>query len=133
MMAWKATFRGLADSASSRGKQGWLPGEIRDGHTVMAFCLVGFSTRRTASDFKTAVERYEDAIDITPSDHPTRADQLQSLGIRYQDRYQKAKAVADLESAIQQYQEAVHTTPADYLAARAGRLNCLGTGYHDRY
>lgn len=40
--------------------------------------------------------------------------------------------MADLDTAFQHYQEALDRTPADH-PERAGRLQYLGAGHHDRY
>ncbi|KAF7502925.1 hypothetical protein GJ744_004801 [Endocarpon pusillum] len=84
------------------------------------------------TDLKIAIQRYHEALDATPADHPDRANRLGGLGVGYRDRYQRTEAMTDLEMAIQQYQEALDTTPADH-PDRAGRLQDLGIGYHDRY
>ncbi|CCD51205.1 hypothetical protein BofuT4_P085670.1 [Botrytis cinerea T4] len=65
-------------------------------------------------------------------DHSAQADQLESLGIGYRDKYQRTGAIKDLETAIQQFQEALDATPENH-SARAGRLHLLGVGYRDRY
>ncbi|KAM0148086.1 hypothetical protein ACHAPG_010202 [Botrytis cinerea] len=65
-------------------------------------------------------------------DHSAQADQLESLGIGYRDKYQRTGAIKDLETAIQQFQEALDATPENH-SARAGRLHFLGVGYRDRY
>ena len=84
------------------------------------------------ADVEIAIQRFQEAIDATSADHPDRAKWLNSLGIGYQDRYQRTGAKADLEKAIERYQEAVDATPADD-PDRAGRLHSLGSGYQDRY
>ena len=38
----------------------------------------------------------------------------------------------DFDAAIRQYLESIRLTPDDH-PERAGRLESLGTGYHDRY
>jgi tetratricopeptide (TPR) repeat protein len=59
------------------------------------------------TDLKMAIQRYQEALDTTPADHPDRASRLESLGIGYRDRYQRTGAMTDLEIAIQRYQEAL--------------------------
>ncbi|KAK1773057.1 LOW QUALITY PROTEIN: hypothetical protein QBC45DRAFT_455738 [Copromyces sp. CBS 386.78] len=66
-----------------------------------------------------------EALEATPKDHPERANRLQSLGIGYNDRYQRTGVVADLDLSIQ---EALEGTPEDHLD-RAHRLHSLGIGY----
>jgi tetratricopeptide (TPR) repeat protein len=84
------------------------------------------------ADLEIAIQRYEEALDTTPADHPDRARRLKSLGIGYHDRYQRTGAITDLEIAIQRFQEALDATPADH-PDRANRLQDLGIGYRDRY
>ena len=84
------------------------------------------------ADLDTALQRFQEAVDTTPADHPARARRLDSLGIGYHDRYRRTGTMADLDTATQRYHEALHTTPADH-PARAGRLDNLGIGYGDRY
>jgi tetratricopeptide (TPR) repeat protein len=84
------------------------------------------------ADLKTAIQRYQEALDTTPADHPDRAGQLYSLGNEYQDRYRRTGVMADLETAIQRFQEALDATPSHH-PERAARLYGLGTEYSDRY
>ena len=59
------------------------------------------------ADLDIFIQRSEEAVDEIPADHPNRADQFQSLGIGYGDRYQRTSAMSDLEIAIQRYEEAL--------------------------
>ncbi|KAL8909892.1 MAG: hypothetical protein Q9171_004805 [Xanthocarpia ochracea] len=87
---------------------------------------------RTIADLETAIQRSQEALDAILADHLDRADRLYSLGVEYRNRYQRIGTIADLETAIQRIQEALDTTPADH-PDRAGRLHSLGVGYHIRY
>ena len=84
------------------------------------------------ADLDTVIQRIQEALDATPTDHPDRAGRLDNLGAGYRDRYQRTGTIADLNTAIQRSQEALDTTPADH-PDRAGRLNNLGVGYRARY
>lgn len=53
------------------------------------------------TDFDTIIQRYQETLDITSSNHFDRADRLYSLGLGYEDRYQKTKTTTDLDTAIQ--------------------------------
>ncbi len=52
-------------------------------------------------DLETAIRRYQEALDVTPEDHPSRGDRLQSLGAGYHNRYDRIGSLVDLETAIQ--------------------------------
>jgi hypothetical protein len=75
-------------------------------------------------DLETAIQRYQDALNTTPEDHPDRAHRLQNFGAGYHDRYKKTGAMADLETAVQRCQDALEATPEDHLD-RGRRLQNL--------
>ena len=77
------------------------------------------------ADLDTAIQRFQEALDATPADHPDRAGRLQSLGLGYRDRYQRIGTETDLDAAIQQFLESIRLTPDDH-PDRAGRLESLG-------
>jgi hypothetical protein len=52
------------------------------------------------ADLKTAIYRFQEALDVTPVDHPSQAARLYYLGIGYHGRYQRTGAIGDLETAI---------------------------------
>ncbi len=83
-------------------------------------------------DLDIAIQRFQEAVDITPDNHSNRVDQLQSLRARYHERYLQTGAIADLEVAIQRYQEALDITPDDH-PDQARLLQYLGVGYYSRY
>ena len=41
------------------------------------------------ADLEAAIQRYQEALDATPADHPDRASRLFNLGIEYCKRYQR--------------------------------------------
>ena len=84
------------------------------------------------ADLDTAIQRLQEALDRTPTDHPDRAHRLYCLGVGYRDRYLATGTMADLDIAIQRFQEAFDRTIIDH-PDRAHRLYCLGVGYRDRY
>jgi hypothetical protein len=55
------------------------------------------------ADLGIAIQRFQEAFDITPVDHPDQASRLQSFGIAYEDRYQRTGVIVDLKTTIQQY------------------------------
>ena len=74
-------------------------------------------------DLETAIQRFQEALDATPVDHPDRADRLGSLGAGYGDRYQRTGTMADLETAIQRFQEALNHSSAPVTdRLKAGRM-----------
>lgn len=56
------------------------------------------------ADLDTAIQRFQDALDKTPADHPNRASRLQDLGAGYGNRYLATGAMGDLDIAIQWFQ-----------------------------
>ena len=83
-------------------------------------------------DLDIAIQRIQEALDMTPVHHPDRAGQLQELGARYSEKHQRLGVIADLETAIRRIQEAFDITPIDH-PHRASRLYNLGIGYSNRY
>ena len=67
-----------------------------------------------------------------PTNYSNLVNQLQAVGIGYDDRHQRTEATADLDIAIQLFQELLDATPADH-PDRAHRLERLGIGYNDQY
>lgn len=61
-----------------------------------------------------AIQRFQEALDITSTDHSDRANRFHSLGIRYENKYQRIKAVIDLQTVIKQFQEVLNITSIDY-------------------
>lgn len=82
---------------------------------------IGYGKRyqrtRAMTDLETAIQRHQEAVDITPADHPNRAGRLQSLGLGYGNRYQRTGAIADLERTTQPLQEALGATFLDHSAS----------------
>ncbi|KAJ7751792.1 CHAT domain-containing protein [Mycena maculata] len=74
----------------------------------------------------------QEAVDLTPVDHPDKAGRLQSLAVSLGHRYQRLGALADLEATVQKMQETVDLTPVDH-PDMAGRLQNLAVSFRDRY
>lgn len=62
------------------------------------------------ANLETDIQRFQEALDNTPDDHPDRARRLDSLGFGYHDRYHRTGAMADLETAIQRFQEVLDSS-----------------------
>ncbi|KAJ7713265.1 CHAT domain-containing protein [Mycena maculata] len=113
------------------------------------------------NDLNTAVQKFQEVVDLTPQTHPDRADRLQNLAVsftyRYHrlgelkavdhpdrasqlqglagsltDRYRRLGDLNDLEAALQNKQQAVQLTPADH-PDRASQLQGLAVSWTDRY
>jgi hypothetical protein len=64
------------------------------------------------ADLDTAIQRYEEALERTPADHPEWAGRFGTLGGGYHTRYQATGVIADLDTTIQRYQEALNHSPS---------------------
>ncbi len=60
----------------------------------------GFQRTGAIADLDTASKRYQEALDITPKDHPDMARRLDNLGIRYRNKFQRTKAMTNLDTTI---------------------------------
>ncbi|KAJ7646380.1 CHAT domain-containing protein [Mycena polygramma] len=83
-------------------------------------------------DLEAALDADQQAVALTPHNHPDRADRLQGLGVSFTDRYKRLGDLKDLEAALQTQQEAVALTPNDH-PNRASRLQNLAVSFTDRY
>ncbi|KAJ7676194.1 hypothetical protein B0H17DRAFT_1182769 [Mycena rosella] len=52
-------------------------------------------------DLETAMQKFQEALDLTPIDHPDREGLLQGLAACYRDRFDRLKNVDDLRTALQ--------------------------------
>ncbi|RYP55468.1 hypothetical protein DL770_010906 [Monosporascus sp. CRB-9-2] len=77
------------------------------------------------ADLETAIQRFQDAVEATPKDHPDRARRLESLGTGYRSRYGKTGAIANLETAIQLFQDALNHSSSPTLDRLAPGRNLL--------
>ena len=66
------------------------------------------------ADLEEAIRMGQEAVTITPKDHPDRAGFLNNLGSHFSDRYSRTGAIADLEKAIRMGQETVTITLKDH-------------------
>lgn len=71
-----------------------------------------FKRTGAIADLETAIQRFQEALDATPADHPDRAGRLNNLEIEYDDRFKRIGAMTDLETTIQRYQEALDQSSA---------------------
>ncbi|KAJ6514375.1 CHAT domain-containing protein [Mycena vitilis] len=83
-------------------------------------------------DLEAALNAIQQAVCLTPHDHPDRPSRLLGLAVSFRDRYQRLGELKDLEAALQQNQEAVRLTPYGH-PDRAHRLQGLGVMFTDRY
>ncbi|KAF5340523.1 hypothetical protein D9758_015816 [Tetrapyrgos nigripes] len=74
----------------------------------------------------------QQAVDITPDGHASKASRLNNLGIAFQSRFERLGELGDIENAIQFQQQAVDITP-DGHASKASRLNNLGIAFQSRF
>ncbi|KAJ7738666.1 hypothetical protein DFH07DRAFT_81111 [Mycena maculata] len=62
-------------------------------------------------DLEATLQKMQEAVDLTPVDHPERAGRLQNLALCFRDRYHKFEQPQDLDF-ISQYYRASFNTPA---------------------
>ena len=75
------------------------------------------------TDLETAIQRCQEALEVTPADHPDRAAQLHDLGAGYRARYQETRTMTDLEMSIQRFQEGLDQSSSPVKdRLRAGRV-----------
>ncbi|KAJ7734181.1 CHAT domain-containing protein [Mycena maculata] len=96
----------------------------QNGYTIL---LLG-----ELKDLEAALQGHQEAVDLTPEDHPNRARQLQMLAASFIDRYDRFRKLKDLEVALQGHQEAVKLTPVDH-PDRASRLQHLAVSFTNRH
>ncbi|KAL3431623.1 hypothetical protein BDV09DRAFT_206503 [Aspergillus tetrazonus] len=79
------------------------------------------------ADLEASIKHLREAVEQT-ADYPDRAEYLNDLGSKLEDRYSRTRALADLEEAIQVWREAVRAAPVNhpehamYLDKLAGQL-----------
>jgi len=84
------------------------------------------------ADLEAAIAAFQQAVQATPSDSPTRPLLLSNLGSGLRMRYIRTGNLTDLEAAIAAFQQAVQATPPDS-PDRPTWLNNLGVGLRMRY
>ncbi|KAJ7191358.1 hypothetical protein GGX14DRAFT_407294 [Mycena pura] len=87
----------------------------------------GMRYRQTGhlKDLEAALQADREAVDLTPPEHPDRADRLQK-------RYRRLGELKDLEAALHTNQEAVDLTPPEH-SNRANGPKSLAISFMDHY
>jgi tetratricopeptide (TPR) repeat protein len=93
-------------------------------------------SEKTASldDLNTAIECFQDSVQLTPRDHPERTSRLDKLGDAFARRFELTDSIDDLERAFDRKEEAVEcksAPPSIRLKAAASCTKLLIT--HERY
>jgi tetratricopeptide (TPR) repeat protein len=83
-------------------------------------------------DLEAALQKLQQAVDLTPEGHPNRAGRLQDLAVSFIDQYMRLGELKDLEAALQKCQQAVDLTPEGH-PERAERLPHLAVSLTARY
>ncbi|KAJ7760908.1 hypothetical protein DFH07DRAFT_771696 [Mycena maculata] len=83
-------------------------------------------------DLESALQKFQEAVDLTPEDHLNRASQLHSLAASFIDRYWRLGDLQDLEAALQKHKDDIDLTPVDH-TERANRLHGLAMSYGTWY
>ena len=91
-----------------------------------------YKLTRSLADLELAIQKFKEALDITPLNHPDRVRRLHNLGLRYGNKFQRIGLTSDLEQAIHFVQEAVDTVPQDH-PDRLVLLQNLGINYQQKY
>lgn len=77
------------------------------------------------SDLSESVQTARQAVELTPTDSPERANRLLTLGYALQDTFELTDALPDLDAAVEAIQSSVTATPIGD-PIRAARLSGLG-------
>ncbi|KAJ7511636.1 CHAT domain-containing protein [Mycena galericulata] len=83
-------------------------------------------------DLEAALNRGQEAVNITPVNHPDHANRLHNLGVSFADRYLMLGDEQDLEVALSKYETAISLTPTDH-PERAKLLQAFAWSCSARY
>ncbi|KAK0224073.1 CHAT domain-containing protein [Armillaria fumosa] len=83
-------------------------------------------------DVNQAISDLEEAVALTPDDHPDISSRLNNLGSAFLARYQALGNISDLDGAIANLELTIAITPANE-AKKPGRLSNLGSTYASRF
>jgi tetratricopeptide (TPR) repeat protein len=78
------------------------------------------------------VQRFQEAVDLTPEGHPDQARYLHDLAMSFSDRYRRLGDLGDLKASLHKRKEVVELTPEGH-PDRAGCLQNLGVSFSDQY
>ena len=84
------------------------------------------------ADLDRAIMTKEQAVELTPQDHPARAMYLNNLGAALWCRFKQMGSMDALDRAIMTHKQAIESTPDDH-PDRALYLNNLGIALHSRF
>ncbi|KIJ56078.1 hypothetical protein M422DRAFT_151080, partial [Sphaerobolus stellatus SS14] len=83
-------------------------------------------------DLENAIANEQQALNLTPDDHPVKAGRLSNLGSSFRTRFDQLGQLEDLENAIANHQQALNLTPDDH-PDKAMRLSNLGNSFTARF
>ncbi|KAJ7745921.1 CHAT domain-containing protein [Mycena maculata] len=99
----------------------------------LAYDLVDrYQVAGDSNDLDSAIQKWEEVVELVPPDHPDRPEWLQQLAICFGDRYQRTGDLKDLTLAVKRAEEAVDWTPEDH-PDKAEHLENLALSFTDRY
>ena len=101
-------------------------------HSVSAKLLDRFQQMGSMNDLNYAIDIKEQAIKLTPEDHPDRATYLNNLGIALQTRFERTGSMDDLDCAIVVNEQAAQLIPDNH-SDPAATLNNLGSALQRRF
>jgi tetratricopeptide (TPR) repeat protein len=84
------------------------------------------------TDLEAALQKFQEAVDLTPKGHADKAERLQNLARSFSHRYTKLGDEEDLKAALKYDQEAVDLTPEGH-PGEAGRLQQLALSFQEHY
>ncbi|MEY9997040.1 tetratricopeptide (TPR) repeat protein [Streptomyces sp. V4I8] len=93
---------------------------VDPSHRALALSHLGiahqlrYMRNGATADLQWAIEVAEEAVSLTPADHPERAGRLANLAVGLQQRYLRSNVPADLARAIDISEQCVATTPVDH-------------------
>ncbi|KAF8185221.1 CHAT domain-containing protein [Mycena galopus ATCC 62051] len=94
--------------------------------------LLPYENLGDSSSLEAALQKAQEAVDLTPEGHPNRPDYLHNLAMSLSDRYHRLGDLSDLEASLQKAQGALDLTREGH-PNRLGHLQNLAISLFSRY
>ncbi|KAF8155063.1 CHAT domain-containing protein [Mycena galopus ATCC 62051] len=94
--------------------------------------LLPYENLGDSSSLEAALQKAQEAVDLTPEGHPNRPDYLHNLAMSLADRYHRLGDLSDLEASLQKAQGALDLT-REWHPNKLGHLQNLAISLFSRY